>query len=122
VPRSRRTRESASSLNLRAYWLQQRGQHRAAEPLLRRALALRPGYAYALYNLGWSLVEQGRPREALRPLQHTASLQPHRWEPQQRLAEAYAALGQREASAAAAARARLLRYRRYSIHSAKVRR
>jgi predicted Zn-dependent protease len=103
-------RGSASALNLRAYRLLQRGRHTEAEPLLRRALALRPGYAYALYNLGWSLVEQGRAREALAPLRRTAALQPGRWEPQQRLADAYAVLGDQDAAASAAARAHALRY------------
>jgi tetratricopeptide (TPR) repeat protein len=101
--------ESAVALNNRAYRLQRQGRHREAEPLLRRALALAPGYAHAQYNLGWSLVAQGRAREALAPLRRTAALQPNRWEPQQRLAEAYAQLGEREKAAAAYDRARALR-------------
>ena len=116
-PSRSRAGESASTLNLRAYRLQRAGRHAEAEPLLRRALFLHPDYAYALYNLGWSLLEQGRPREALPFLQRTGALQPHRWEPQQRLSEAYAAVGNREASAIAAARAQRLRSGRPSRQS-----
>jgi len=87
-------RESATALNDRAFQLQKLGKHEEAEPLLRRALELKPDYAYALYNLGWSLVAQGKARDALGPLSRSAELQPGRWEPLQRLSEAYALLGE----------------------------
>lgn len=106
--------ESAVALNNRAYRLQRQGRHREAEPLLRRALALAPGYAHAQYNLGWSLVAQGRAREALAPLRRTAALQPDRWEPQRRLGQAYEQLGEAEKAAAAYQRARSLGYGRRS--------
>jgi tetratricopeptide (TPR) repeat protein len=110
--RSRRVGEGPVALNNRAYRMQRQGQHKAAEPLLRQALRQRPGYAYALYNLGWSLVEQGRAGEALPPLRKTAALQPERWEPHHRLSQAYRMLGQQENAQAAARRARELRYGR----------
>jgi predicted Zn-dependent protease len=94
--------ESAAALNLRGY------------RLLRRSLALDPNDAHALYNLGWSLVAQGKPREAITPLRRTAALQPERWEPQRRLAQAYEQLGQTERATAAYARARALGYGRRS--------
>src|SRR5258705_15526 len=56
------------------------GRPGEAEPLLRKAVALDPGFAYAQYNLGWSLLEQGKAREALGPLRRTAAQQPDRWE------------------------------------------
>jgi predicted Zn-dependent protease len=116
--------ESAASLNARAYRLQRRGHHAEAEPLLRRALEKDPNHPYAQYNLGWSLVEQGKAKEAVAPLEKTASRQPNRWEPQQRLAEAYEKLGEQDKAQEAYARARSLRggrsgrYRRrgYSRH------
>lgn len=101
--------ESPVSLNARAYRLQKRGRHATAEPLLRRALELKPHYPYAMYNLGWSLVAQGKAREALGPLHQTAALQPQRWEPYQRMSEAYAQLGLPEKAAAYAIKADALR-------------
>jgi Flp pilus assembly protein TadD len=73
---------------------------------------LKPNFPYALYNLGTALLEQGKFRDAVGPLEKTAALQPTRWEPQQRLAETYAALGNLKRSRAAAERARDLRSRR----------
>jgi predicted Zn-dependent protease len=102
---------SAVALNARAYRLQRTGRHTEAEPLLREAVKRRPGYAYAQYNLGWSLVAQGKPREALGPLRRTAAQQPHRWEPQYRLGQAYEQLGEMEKARAAYARASALRRR-----------
>ncbi len=101
--------ESAVSLNAQAYRLQKRGRHATAELLLRRALELKPDYPYALYNLGWSLVAQGKAREALAPLHQTAAKQPERWEPYQRISEAYAQLGLPEKAAAYAIKADGLR-------------
>src|SRR2546430_2379357 len=89
VSRRRAAWRRARALNNRAYGLQLLGRHREAEPLLRKALELDPNGAHALYNLGWCLVETGRPREALDSLRRTAALQPTRWEPQLRLAQAY---------------------------------
>jgi hypothetical protein len=97
------------ALNGRAYRLQQQGRHREAEPLLRQALRKKPGYAYAQYNLGWSLVRQGRAREALDPLKRTSARQPRRWEPHARLAEAYERLGDHEKAAYHRSRSRSLR-------------
>lgn len=107
--RTVRTRESAFSLNNRAYRLQKQGRHADAEPLLRRALELDPSHAYARYNLGWCLLEQGKASEALPHLKITAAQQPGRWEPQQRLSEAYSRLGDRKRAAVAAEKARSLR-------------
>lgn len=110
-------REGPVSLNGRAYRLQKRGRHAEAEPLLRRAVELKPDYAYANYNLGWSLVEQGKALEALRPLRRSAAMQPGRWEPYQRLSEAYALIGEAEKAAAFALRAQSLRKGRRSAAS-----
>lgn len=101
--------ESAESLNLRAYRLQKQGRHREAEPLLREALRKRPDYAYAQYNLGWSLVRQGKAGEAVLYLKQTAKAQPQRREPLDKLAEAYERLGNRKQAEETRARARDLR-------------
>jgi tetratricopeptide (TPR) repeat protein len=112
APRPRTTRPSGTSitaLNSRAYGLLRRGRYAEAEPLLRQALRANPNYAYALYNLGWSLVGQGKGREAIEPLRESAALQPGRWEPQQRLSEAYEQIGNSVLAFEARARARELR-------------
>jgi Flp pilus assembly protein TadD len=101
----------AVGLNNRAYRLQLQGRHAEAEPLLRRALALNPGYAYAQYNLGWSLLMQGRASEAVGWLLKTSARQPRRWEPVLRLAQAYEQMGRKEAALPLYARARALGYR-----------
>ena len=101
--------ESPDRLNNRAYRLQRQGRHAEAEPLLRQALKRNPRSAYAQYNMGWSLLSQGKPRQALGHLRRTAKQQPGRWEPHQRLAEAYERVGDREKAAEARARARALR-------------
>jgi predicted Zn-dependent protease len=100
---------SARALDARGYRLLRRGQAATAEPLLREAVRRNPGYAYAQYNLGWSLLEQGKAREALTPLRRTAAQQPNRWEPHHRLAQAYARLGEHEKAREAEARAQALR-------------
>lgn len=103
---------SASTLNNEGLRLIRRGRYAEAEGVLRRALTMRPSgltYPYALYNLGWSLLGQGKAQEAIEPLAKTAGLQPSRWEPQQRLAEAYDRLGRKDRAQAAYARARALR-------------
>ena len=76
-----------------------------------------PNRAYAQYNLGWSLLSQGKAREALGPLHRTAAQQPDRWEPQHRLAQAYARLGDAARARQAEERARYLR-----AHSPRARR
>ncbi|HTE18265.1 MAG TPA: tetratricopeptide repeat protein [Armatimonadota bacterium] len=101
--------ETPDRLNNKAYRLQRQGRHAEAEPLLRQALKRNPRSAYAQYNMGWSLLSQGKPRQALGHLRRTARQQPGRWEPQQRLAEAYERVGDREKAAEARARARELR-------------
>ena len=101
---------NAETLNSRAYRLQREGRHAEAEPLLREALRKHPNYAYAQDNLGWSLLEQGKARAAVGPLERTASAQPRRWEPQERLAQAYERLGMKDRAAAARARAAALRH------------
>jgi len=111
----------AATLNSRAYQLQRQGRHREAEALLRQAVKRDPRHPYAQYNLGWSLVEQGKAREALDPLRRTASQQPGRWEPQERLAQAYRQLGDREKAAQAEARARALRSGRRARGSVRAR-
>lgn len=103
---------SAAALNARAYRLQREGRQAEAEPLLREAVKRDPSHAYAQYNLGVSLLSQGKVREALEPLHRTAAQQPARWEPQQRLGQAYERLGDEEQARAAYARARALRSRR----------
>jgi len=102
---------TAAALNARAYRLQKAGRHVEAEPLLREAVRRDPSRAYAQYNLGWSLLSQGKAREALGPLRRTAAQQPERWEPQLRLAQAYAQLGESEKARSAFARARSLQAR-----------
>jgi Flp pilus assembly protein TadD len=105
---------NASTLNLRAFRLQKQGRHAEAEPLLRRALQKRPDFPYAQFNLGTSLLAQGKAQEALEPLQRTAAAQPGRWEPQQKLAQAYERLGDTEKAQEAYARSRSLRFARRS--------
>lgn len=100
---------SATRLNAQGYALLRRGRYSDAESPLRAAVRLRPSYAYALYNLGCSLLGQGKAREAVDPLRESAALQPNRWEPLQKLAEAYAELGNRDMAFEARARARELR-------------
>jgi predicted Zn-dependent protease len=89
--------------------LLKRGRFSEAEAPLRTAVRLRPSYGYALYNLGWCLLEQSRAREAIEPLRESAALQPGRWEPQQKLSEAYVQLGNHDLAFEARARARELR-------------
>jgi predicted Zn-dependent protease len=114
--RSTRAAEAtgAVALNARGYALLRQGRFAEAEPLLRRAVRQKPDYAYALYNLGWSLVAQGKAREAIEPLRESAALQPSRWQPQQRLAEAYEQIGNGAMAFEARARARELRGSRRS--------
>jgi Flp pilus assembly protein TadD len=107
--RRRSSTRSAEALNAQGYRLLRQGRYRDAEPLLREAVRLKPGYAYAQYNLGWSLVAQGKAREALKPLHTTARQQPRRWEPQRRLAQAYQQLGESEKARAHSSRAQALR-------------
>ncbi len=85
------------------------GRYADAETYLRRAVALRPGYAYAQYNLGWCLLAQGKAAAALGPLQESAARQPERAEPLEKLAEAYRLLNDAERAEQAARRARELR-------------
>lgn len=103
---------SAAELNSQGHRLLLRGQFAQAEPLLRRAISGRPSnptYSYALYNLGWSLMAQGKASEAIRPLRRSAELQPERWEPVERLAEAYKQAGWKDHAEETYARARELR-------------
>lgn len=102
-------RETAESLNLRAYRLQKQGRHAEAEPLLREALRKRPEFPYAQYNLGWSLVSQGKPGEAILYLKKTSRAQPDRYEPLDKLAEAYERLGKKSDAERARAKAKALR-------------
>jgi len=100
---------SPVSLNAEGYALLRRGRFADAEAPLRAAVRLRPNFGYALYNLGWSLLGQGKAREAVEPLRESAALQPGRWEPLQKLSEAYAQIGNEELSFETRARARDLR-------------
>lgn len=99
----------AVQLNAQGFALLRRGRYADAESPLRAAVRLRPNYPYALYNLGCSLLGQGKAREAVDPLRESAALQPNRWEPLQKLAEAYAELGNRDMAFETRARARELR-------------
>jgi len=104
-------------LNSTGHRLLLQGRYAEAEPLLRRAVALgsaMPTRGYTLYNLGWCLLARGKAEEAVEPLRRSAELQPSRWEPQQRLGEAYERLGKDESAKAAFARAKDLRGGRYS--------
>lgn len=107
--RDRAGAQGPVALNAQGYALLKRGRFSEAETPLRAAVRLRPNYAYALYNLGWCLLEQGRVRDAIEPLRESAALQPDRWEPQQKLSEAYAQLGNHDLAFEARARARELR-------------
>lgn len=104
----------AAGLNAIGFRLIRQGRYAEAEPYLRRAVARDPNYAYAQYNLGWSLLAQGKASQALGPLQHSAAQQPERWEPQEKLAEAYRRLADEDRAAAASSRARHLRRHRQS--------
>ena len=71
-------------LNDRGFALQQEGRYAEALPLLQQAVvALRgvgpsdPYEAYANYNLGYTLLQLGRCREALVPLRRSDQLQDH---------------------------------------------
>jgi tetratricopeptide (TPR) repeat protein len=86
----------AITLNSKAHRLQRQGHHDEAEPLLREALRKKPDYAYAQYNLGWSLVRQGKSKEAVLYLKRSSDAQPKRWEPLDKLAEAYEQMGQKQ--------------------------
>jgi tetratricopeptide (TPR) repeat protein len=97
---------SARSLNAEGFALLRRGRYAEAEEPLRAAVRLKSDYAYALYNLGWSLLEQGKAREAIEPLRDAAALQPNRWEPLQKLSEAYSQIGNRDLAFEARAKAR----------------
>jgi len=61
-----------------------------------------------------ALLEQGKAAEAIPHLERTAAQQPGRWEPQQRLAEAYARVGDRKRATLAPEKARSLRSGRRS--------
>jgi len=96
-------------LNSEAHRLQRQGRHQEAEPLLREALRKRPDYPYAEYNLGWSLVRQGKSRDAVLYLKKSSQAQPRRWEPLDKLADAYQQLGDRKKAEAARSRAQELK-------------
>ncbi len=81
-----------AALNRRAERLLNQGRFIAAERVLRSALkqkASAPMRATIYYNLGWSRQEQGRQRDAIRPLRKAAALSPKRSAPRRRLAMAY---------------------------------
>lgn len=83
---------AVAALNSRAERLLNQGRYVAAERVLRSALKQKvaaPLRATIYYNLGWSLQEQGRQRDAIRPLRKAAALSPERTAPQRRLALAY---------------------------------
>lgn len=107
----------AVGLNSIGFRLIRQGRYAEAEPYLRRAVAQNPNFAYAQYNLGCSLLAQGKASQALGPLQHSAAQQPERWEPQEKLAEAYRRLDDDNRAAAAATRAKHLRRHRRSGHA-----
>lgn len=99
----------AITLNSRAHRLQRQGRHEEAEPLLREALRKKPDYAYAQYNLGWSLVQQGKSKEAVLYLKRSSEAQPKRWQPLDKLAEAYEQMGQKRKAEEARQRVEELR-------------
>ena len=101
--------KGAAGLNTIGFRLIRQHQYAEAEPYLRRAVAKDPNYAYAQYNLGCCLLSEGKPSQALGPLQRSAAQQPERWEPQEKLAEAYRRLNDDERAKAASARAKRLR-------------
>lgn len=67
--------QAADRLELGAY-LARSGQLDDAIEAFREALALRPGYPVALYNLGVSLLAKGRLREAVEALREATSTSP----------------------------------------------
>jgi tetratricopeptide (TPR) repeat protein len=103
----------AITLNSRAHRLQRQGRHEEAEPLLREALRKKPDYAYAQYNLGWSLVQQGKSKEAVLYLKRSSEAQPKRWQPLDKLAEAYEQMGQKRKAEEARQRVEELRGSRH---------
>lgn len=103
------TSRTARSLNAEGYALLRRGRYSEAEEPLRAAVRMKSNYGYALYNLGWSLLAQGKAREAIEPLREAAALQPTRWEPLQKLSEAYSQIGNRDLAFEARAKARELK-------------
>lgn len=121
--RTGRTRSglSAEALNARAFRLQRQGRHSEAEPLLREALRKKPNHAYAQYNLGWSLVRQGKSKEAVLYLKRTSRAQPKRWEPLDKLADAYDQMGDKARAAEARERMQELRGGRRSRRSGRTR-
>jgi len=108
-PVTQTARRGARSLNAEGYALLRRGRYAEAEEPLRAAVRMKSNYGYALYNLGWSLLAQGKAREAIEPLRDAAALQPNRWEPLQKLSEAYSQIGNHDLAFEARAKARELR-------------
>lgn len=70
--------DSTTALNLAGYMLADRGQRLAdAARWLARARDLSPGDPAILDSWGWLLLKQGKPREAVRALDHAARFAPN---------------------------------------------
>ncbi len=67
----------------------QRGRHDDGADCIRRALALRPGWAEAHYNLGWAYREQWKTAEAAACLRRAIELKPDYLEAHDALASVY---------------------------------
>jgi TolA-binding protein len=88
---------SGHTLNDRGYALMRAGNYNAALPLLQNAVRKLRGSgpgdayeAYANYNLGYTLLQLHRCRDAVSFLQRAQQLEPQRAEPGQQLARAQA--------------------------------
>lgn len=93
-PQLRGDTERAPLLNLAGYLLTQRKERLdVAERYLARARDLQPGDPGVLDSWGWLLVQRGRPREAVRALDHAARFAPREPEIAYHLAAAWAADG-----------------------------
>jgi tetratricopeptide (TPR) repeat protein len=81
------------------------GQPQAALQAFERSVELGPKVANAQYNLGLEYLQAGRAREALGPLDEAVRLRPEFTMAYVTLADAHAALGERDAAVSAAQRA-----------------
>jgi predicted Zn-dependent protease len=75
------------------------GQREEAEQLLKRSIALEPAEPVALLLIAKIALEDGKPGEALEPLQRLLERDPHDYSPRYQLSRAYQRLGDTKAAA-----------------------
>jgi Flp pilus assembly protein TadD len=89
-------RRTPELLNNLALLQREQADLTGAEQLVREALKLRPDYADALYNLGVTLIDAGRPGEAIAPLLQRARDPSAGPDVHANLARCFAAVGETE--------------------------